>query len=294
MATQAPEAAGLLPPRPARFPSGSSLKGLAAPDIAVPGLILAVIAFGCFVLPLVGGLPGPDSGSITAAQLPLFSPGHILGTDQLGNDVLSRILYGGRTSLEISVGANLIGLVIGGTLGILAGYSGGVIDAIVMRCFDVLLAIPALILAMVIAESLGPGQLNVTIAISFFAIPAFARLARSAALRIRQQPYILAARLAGTGRWRILLTHLAPNIVPQLATFSFLGVAVAVIIESGLSFLGLSVRPPAPSWGSMIALGQNYMAVDPALILVPSIFLFATVVSLNLLGDALRARWVQN
>jgi peptide/nickel transport system permease protein len=192
------------------------------------------------------------------------------------------------------VGANLIGLLIGGTLGILAGYSGGVIDAIVMRCFDVLLAIPALILAMVIAESLGPGQLNVTIAISFFAIPAFARLARSAALRIRQQPYILAARLAGTGRWRILLTHLAPNIVPQLATFSFLGVAVAVIIESGLSFLGLSVRPPAPSWGSMIALGQNYMAVDPALILVPSVFLFATVVSLNLLGDALRARWAQN
>jgi peptide/nickel transport system permease protein len=168
----------------------------AAPDIALPGFALAVIILACFLAPAVFNLPDPNGGSIISADLPLFSSSHFLGTDQLGNDILSRILYGGRTSLEISVGANLIGLVIGGTLGAVAGYSGGVVDALVMRCFDVLLAIPSLILAMVIAESLGPGQLNVTIAISFFAIPAFARLARSAALRIRQQPYIMAARLA--------------------------------------------------------------------------------------------------
>jgi peptide/nickel transport system permease protein len=295
MAAQAPDAG----PRPLRvrrpgLTSGAVLKSVAAaPDIAVPGFALAVIIIVCFLGPAVFHLPDPNGGSITSADLPLFSSGHLLGTDQLGNDLLSRILYGGRASLEISVGANLIGLVLGGTLGTVAGYSGGKVDAVIMRCFDVLLAIPSLILAMVIAESLGPGQLNVTIAISFFAIPAFARLAHSAALRIRQQPYILAARLAGTSRWRILFAHLAPNIAPQLLTFSFISVGIAVVIESGLSFLGLSVRPPAPSWGSMIALGQNYMDVDPVLILAPGIALVATVVSLNLLGDALRARWAQ-
>jgi peptide/nickel transport system permease protein len=291
MAEQAPNlsAPSILRRHAIRLP----LAGRASLEIIIPAVILAMIMMACFAWPLVYHLPGPNSGSITQAELPVLSRGHLLGTDQLGNDVLSRILYGGRTSLEISVGANLIGLLIGGSLGTLAGYAGGVTDSIVMRIFDVLLAIPALILAMAIAESLGPGQLNVTIAISFFAIPAFARLARAAAMRKRQQPFILAARLAGTSNWRILTRHIAPNIFPPLATFSFLGVAVAVIIESGLSFLGLSVRPPAPSWGSMIALGQNYMGNDPALILVPSIFLFATVVSLNMLGDALRARWAE-
>jgi peptide/nickel transport system permease protein len=290
--------AGQTPSLPARTVSRRTLIGLpfAGPadwEIIIPAAVLTAMLLACFAWPLIGHLPDPNGGSITQAELPLLSRGHLLGTDQLGNDVLSRILYGGRTSIEISVGANLIGLLIGGTLGTLAGYAGGLTDSVIMRIIDVLLAIPALILAMVIAESLGPGQLNVTIAISFFAIPAFARLARAATMRKRQQPFILAARLAGTSSWRILLRHIAPNIVPPLATFSFLGVAVAVIIESGLSFLGLSVRPPAPSWGSMIAQGQNYMSIDPALILVPSCFLFITVVSLNMLGDALRTRWAE-
>jgi peptide/nickel transport system permease protein len=160
-----------------------------------------------------------------------------------------------------------------------------------MRILDMLLAFPPLVLALVLVSYLGPSEMHVIWAISFFSIPAFARLARAATLRLRELNFVVASRLSGIRDWRVLVTHIAPNVIPQLMTFSFLGVAVAIVVEAALSFLGLGVPPPGPSWGNMISVGENYLASDPYLIIIPSAFLFATVLSLNLLGDAIRARW---
>jgi peptide/nickel transport system permease protein len=262
-----------------------------SPDILVPSAILILIVGGCFVWPLVYPVPPPIGGSILSAGLPPFSPGHILGTDPVGNDILSRILYGGRVSIEVGLAVTLIGLVIGGTLGTVAAYSGGIVDTVVMRVLDVLIAFPALVLAVAIAEGLGPSEPHVIWALSFFSIPAFARVARAGTLRLHGQTFMLAARLSGTRAWRILLRHVTPNVMPQLITFGLLGAGVIIILEGALSFLGLGIPDPAPSWGNMIALGQGTLSAQPILVLIPSLFLLATVLSLNLLGDALRKRW---
>ncbi len=262
-----------------------------APDIIIPAAILVLIVGGCFVWPLVYPVPAPVGGSILSAGLPPFSPGHILGTDPVGNDILSRILYGGRVSIVVGLAVTLIGLLVGGVLGAVAAYCGGAVDTVVMRALDVLIAFPALVLAVAIAEGLGPSELHVIWALSFFSIPAFARIARAGTLRLHGQTFMLAARLSGTRIWRMLLRHVTPNVLPQLITFGLLGMGVIIILEGALSFLGLGIPDPAPSWGNMIALGQDTLSAQPVLVLIPSLFLLATVLSLNLLGDALRKRW---
>jgi len=260
-------------------------------EIAIPAAILILIVGGCFLGPLLFPVPPPVGGSVLDAGRPAFSPGHLLGTDPVGNDVLSRILYGGRVSIEVGVAANLIGLVAGGLLGTVAGYRGGALDAVVMRILDVLIAFPSLVLALAIAEGLGPSELHVIWALSFFTVPAFGRIARAGTLRLRGQTFMLAAQLSGTRTRRMVLRHIVPNVLPQLLTFGLLGIGVAIILEGALSFLGLGIPAPGPSWGNMIALGQGTLSATPGLVLIPSAFLFATVLSLNLLGDALRARW---
>ena len=156
---------------------------------------------------------------------------------------------------------------------------------------DVLIAFPALVLALVIAEGLGPSEVHVIWALTVFSIPAFGRIARGATIALREQTFILAARLSGTRRWRMIARHIVPNIAPQLLTFGLLGFGVVIILEGALSFLGLGIPLPEASWGSMIAQGQQTLSASPDLVLIPSAFLFATVLSLNLLGDALRERW---
>jgi peptide/nickel transport system permease protein len=159
-----------------------------------------------------------------------------------------------------------------------------------MRVLDVLIAFPSLVLALAIAQSLGPSKLHTIYALCFFSVPAFARLSRAQTLRLRERPFMLAARLAGTRAPRILLRHVAPNILPALVTFALLGMGVTIILEGALSFLGLGIRPPEPSWGNMIFEGQAVLSAEPKLVLLPSAFLFVTVLAFNLLGDALRAR----
>jgi peptide/nickel transport system permease protein len=260
-------------------------------DIYIPAAILAVLVLGCFLWPLVGNVPPPVGGSILSAGDPAFSPGHLLGTDPVGNDIFSRILYGGRISIEVGVAVQVIGLVIGGGLGVAAAYFGGITDTVLMRVLDVLIAFPALVIALAIAEGLGPSELHVIWALSFFSVPAFARVARAGTLRLQGQTFMLAAKLTGTRNWRILLRHVTPNIMPQLTTFALLGMGVVIILEGALDFLGLGIPDPEPSWGNMIALGQGTLSADPMLVLVPSAFLLVTVLCLNLLGDAIRTRW---
>lgn len=292
MAAQLPET--LLPPGaaiPAPVRGKRPRRWVLDPEVVIPAVVLLLIVGACFLWPLVYPVPPPTGGSVLNAGLAPLSPGHLLGTDPVGNDILSRILYGGRVSIEVGLGVNLIGLAIGGLLGTVAAYWGGVLDAVVMRVLDVLIAFPSLVLAIAIAEGLGPSELHVIWALSFFSVPAFARIARAATLRLREQTFMLAARLSGTRAPRILARHVAPNIMPQLVTFALLGTGVAIILEGALSFLGLGVPEPAPSWGNMIALGQGTLTATPELVLIPSAFLFVTVLCLNLLGDALRARW---
>jgi peptide/nickel transport system permease protein len=221
----------------------------------------------------------------------MFSEGHPFGTDQVGNDMLSRLLHGGRASLQFAIGVNLIGELVGGSLGALAAYWGGKLDPIIMRVTDVLIAFPSLVLSLAIAQSLGPSKVNTIFAIAFFSVAAFARISRAATLQLREQTFMTAARLSGTPTWRALVRHIAPNILPGLITFALLGMGIVIIIEGALSFLGLGVPPPDPSWGNMIATGQQTLSATPRYVLLPSAFLFVTVLAFNLLGDALRARW---
>jgi peptide/nickel transport system permease protein len=257
----------------------------------LPAGFLVLMLAACFIWPNIYPVPNPVRGNVLQAGLPPLSPGHVFGTDPVGNDVFSRILYGGQVSFEVGFAVTAIGLVIGSLLGVTAGYWGGAVDAVISRVLDVLIAFPALVLALAIAEGLGPSEVHVIWALAVFSIPAFGRIARGATIELRERTFMLAARLSGTRRWRMILRHVAPNIMPQLMTFSLLGFGVVIILEGALSFLGLGIPLPEASWGSMIAQGQQTLSASPYLVLIPSAFLFATVLSLNLLGDALRERW---
>lgn len=260
-------------------------------DVSIPLGLLCIILFACFVWPFIGAVPPPVGGSVLHANLPPGAEGHLLGTNQVGNDMWARLLYGGRASLEVAFAVTAIGFFLGGTLGALGAYIGGPLDPVIMRVLDMMIAFPALVLALAIAQSLGPSKLNTIWAIAFFSVPAFARVARAATLQLREQPFMMAARLSGTRNWRVLARHVAPNIFPQLATFALLGIGVIIIVAGALSFLGLGIPPPHPSWGNMISAGQNSLAAYPRLVLIPSAALFVTVLSFNLLGEGLRARW---
>jgi peptide/nickel transport system permease protein len=260
-------------------------------DVVIPGAILAFLMFLFFIWPLIGPVGEPTGGNILNANIEPFTSGHLFGTDPVGNDIWSRILYGGRSSIEIALAVQLIGLIVGGGFGAFAGYWGGALDLVLMRVLDVLIAFPALVIALAIAESLGPSKFHTILALTFFSVPAFARISRAATLRLRERTFMLAARLSGTSAPRIMLRHIAPNILPQLVTFGLLGMGVIIILEGALSFFGLGIAPPNPSWGNMIFDGQQVLSAEPRLVLVPSIFLFVTVLCFNLLGDALRARW---
>jgi peptide/nickel transport system permease protein len=260
-------------------------------DFAVPAALLLAIASACVFGPLLSSLPEPVGGSVLESNRPLLSPGHFLGTDSNGNDTWSRLLHGGRASLGIAVAVNLLGLAIGGLLGAASAQAGGMVDSLTMRLLDVLIAFPSLVLVLAIAQSLGPSYAHTILALVFVSVPVFARVARAATLRLREQPFMLAAVLSGTRGLRLLVRHVAPNVLPQLATFALLGMGIVMLIEGGLSFLGLGVPRPMPSWGNMIAQGQETLSVRPVLVLLPSAFLFVTVLAFNLLGEALRARW---
>jgi peptide/nickel transport system permease protein len=272
-------------------PGARRRSALRSAEIAIPAAVLILLLFFCFIWPLVYPVPKPIFGALQTTDLPLFSPGHIFGTDIVGNDIMSRILYGGRVSFEVAAAVQAIGLAAGGVIGLVAAYFGGWLDAVLMRILDVFIAFPSLVLVLAIADGLGPSEWHVIIALSAFSIPAFARVSRAAAMTLRDRPFIVAARLSGTPWWRIMFTHLVPNMAPQLLTFSLLGASITIILEGALDFLNAGIPPPGPSWGNMIASGQQYLSVYPMLVVVPSVFLLLTSICLNLLGDGLRAQW---
>lgn len=260
-------------------------------DLAIPAGILVLLAFFCFAGPLIFQIPGPNSGDLADAFKRPLSPGHFLGTTNLGNDMVSQILFGGRITLEVSFAAVALGYLVGGVIGVLAGFTGGAVDSIVMRLLDVILAFPGLVLVMVAVTFLGAGERNLILILAFGTVPAKARIARAVTLRFRQRDFIMASRLLGKPTGSVVLRHLVPNVVPSLMTFAILNMAIVMIIMASLSFLGLGLPPSVPNWGYLISQGQNYLVQDPWIFLVPSCFLFVTVLSLNMLSDNLRARF---
>ena len=213
---------------------------------------------------------------------------HWLGTDDLGRDVFSRILLGTRISLSVGFVAVGLELLIGVTLGLCAGFFGGKLDAIVMRLVDVMLSIPAIFLILAVLAFLGPNIYNVMAIIGLTAWPGLTRLVRGECLSIREREYIQAARIAGISAPRILFVHLLPNVISPILVSATLGVGGAILTESALSFLGLGVQPPVPSWGNILSIGRDYLHIAWWLSVFPTAAIFITVLSFNLLGDALR------
>ncbi|MDP2804169.1 MAG: ABC transporter permease [Phreatobacter sp.] len=213
---------------------------------------------------------------------------HWFGSDEVGRDIFSRIIYGTRASLSAGVISVAIAIVAGVPLGLLAGYVGGWTDALISRITDAMLACPFLILAIALAAFLGPSLQNAMIAIGITATPVFVRLTRGQVLSIKTEDYVEAARAVGNTKIRIALRHILPNVMPQLLVQGTLTIATAIIAEASLSFLGLGQQPPAPSWGSMLNIAQRFLSNAPWMAIFPGIAIFVTVLSFNLFGDGLR------
>lgn len=253
---------------------------------AVVGLVLiAVITLATVLAPWI--LPY-DFASAVAFPLEPPSSQFWLGTDEVGRDIFTRIVYGARVSLMVGFVSTSIALAGGIPLGLLSGYFGGWLDSLIMRLMDTMFAFPAIILALAIVAVLGPSLVNAMIAIGVMQIPLFARLVRGNALSIKQLDYVQAAVAEGAGTGRILFAHILPNCLASVTVQFTLTFASAVLVEAALSFLGLGVAPPTPSWGAMLDTGRKLISLAPLYSVAAGAAIFVTVLSLNLIGDALR------
>lgn len=248
-------------------------------------VIVIVILMGIFA-PLIAPYDPLESNFAEITQDPSFS--HPLGTDALGRDVLSRIIFGTRTSLMIGLVALIVGASIGQALGLAAAYFGGKFETAVMRVIDAIMSIPPLLSAMVIAAVLGGGALNLIIALAFSEIPVQARLMSGQVLTVKQNDYVLASRARGARNWLIMLRHIVPNAYPPLLVAMTVDLGMLILAEAGLSFLGLGINPPTPSWGSMVSEGYRYIFDHPTLAIAPGAAIMITVFAFSMAGDGLR------
>jgi peptide/nickel transport system permease protein len=255
--------------------------------LAVLGFILILLLF-ITAISAPWLAPYPPNKINMAITLAKPSSEHLLGTDNLGRDVLSRIIYGARTSLIIAVGATAVSVILGEILGLIAAYFGRIIFQIIMRFIDALMAVPMLLVALIMASLLGGGVKNVILALGIGMLSVHARMMCAQAISIQQNDYILAARSMGAGHFRMMLRHIFPNAFPALLVVITVGLGAVILAEAGLSFLGVGIMPPYPAWGSMISDGYKYILSNPALAMSPGIAIMLVVFGFNMMGDGLR------
>lgn len=256
------------------------------PRILAPGVVLLLIVAAALGAPLIAR---QDPVRMDVAHR--FAPSsaeHLLGTDEFGRDLFSRLVHGARPSLAIALGAVALAAGLGGLLGLVGGYFSGVAELLTVRVVDVILSFPPIVLALLFVTLLGAGVGTLVVAIGILYLPAFARLAYSSVLAVRRLEYVEAARVLGAGAPRILACTIVPNVLSPIIVQVSLSIPAAILLESGLSFLGLGVVPPTPSWGLIIRAARGYMAQDPAYLLWPCLAIIVTILAMNTLGDALR------
>lgn len=252
----------------------------------VAGVLLIVIIAACALAPFYMTVDPLDQNLLNTYARP--SAEHILGTDNLGRDILVRLLYGGRSSLAISFTGVLSGTAVGVVLGVLAGYFGGLVDTLISRLVDVLLAFPGLLLAIVVVAILGPGEQNTVVAIAIFSVPTVARMVRGEVLKIRSADYIAVCKVMGEGSARVIVRHIIPNAISQIIVNVTLQLGTAILTTSALSFLGLGVQPPAPEWGAMLSSARDVLRSYPLPAIVPGVAITLVVVCFSLVGDGMR------
>ena len=271
----------------ARSPARLAWRRFVRRRAAVAGLVvIALFVFAAVFAPLIA--PYDPISTSWAAVRKAPSAAHWLGTDENGRDVLARVIFGARASMLAGVVSVLIAAGIGVPAGLLAGFVGGWIDAVLSRIVDAMLACPFLILAIALAAFLGPDLKNAMIAIGVTAAPVFMRVSRGAAMDVAGNDYVEAARALGNPPWRVAVRHVLPNIIPPVLVQGTLAIAAAIIAEASLSFLGLGQQPPQPSWGSMLNAAQRFQTQAPWLAVFPGLAIFLCVLSFNLVGDGLR------
>jgi peptide/nickel transport system permease protein len=260
---------------------------LARNPLSALGLVLlGVLIAGAVLAPLIAPY-NPDGFDAAAKFLPPSSH-HLFGTDDVGRDLFSRVLYGARYSLTAGVAILAVAASLGTVVGLVAGYSGGLVDEVLMRITDMFLAFPALILAMCVAAALGPSLINATLATAIVWWPWYARLVRGQVLQLRNEAFVSVARLAGASRTRILFRHILPNCTTPIIVQMSLDLGYAILTLAALSFIGLGAQPPTPEWGSMIAVGRDYYLTQWWYVTFPGIAIFASVLAANLVGDGLQ------
>jgi peptide/nickel transport system permease protein len=250
--------------------------------------ILLLLTVAALLAPLI--VPHETTRQNLANDLVAYSRDHPLGTDKLGRDILSRLIYGARISLMVGLATVALSLAMGLVIGSLSGYCGGWIDQLLMRLVDVLMAFPGILLAIAFTAVLGPGLDHVILALCLIGWTGYARLVRGEILSLREREFIQAARALGCKPTRMILRHLLPNLLPPLLIQATFGLAAAIIAEGSLSFLGLGVEPPNPSWGAMLNEGRQFLLVAPHLTAYPGLAIMVTVLALNLVGDALQEK----
>jgi peptide/nickel transport system permease protein len=258
------------------------------PGIGVlfPGVVVLLLFAAALLAPVIAPYHYAHQ-DLAQTKLPP-GPGHWLGTDELGRDILSRILYGARVSLSVALVVEAVELLFGATLGMVAGYFGGRLDNAIMRLTDMMFAFPDILLAILITSILGPSLFNVFLALALVGWPGMVRLVRSQVLRLREEEFVQAARAAGAGHGRILVRHMLPNVLGTMVVAATVGMGWVILAESTLSFLGIGVQPPYPSWGSMVQAAWLLHRSNPLMTLWPAATLALAVTAFNFLGDGLR------
>jgi len=274
--------------RPARGETAQIVRRFRRNQLAVFGLVIIVFFLVAAICAPLFPLIDPDRVDAPNRLKPIFTPGHLLGTDQFGRDMLSRMVWGSRISLLAGLISTCIALVIGTFIGLVSGYFGRWLDHLLMRIMDIFMAFPYILLAMAIVAGIGPGLFNAMLAVGIVGIPLYARIARASTLSIKEKEYVDAARSLGSSSSRVILSHVFPNTwTPTLVTAT-LDLGNKIISTASLSFLGLGTQPPTADWGNMLASGRDFIVTAPNVAFLPGLAIFLVVLGFNLLGDGLR------